>query len=251
MRLRALPLVERPIDRRRRLRHGQTRCEHVGARASVRADPAERPAGGAGCGTPRDEQPARSDSTSSFASAWPPGHPCLGPAWACSWRSTSRPSRAGADGLGIVAGEVHALQTGSLKLPASVGTRCASPIGNQVDGRAAPSYHVHSFAAVPARAEDSLGTAEYGAPFVSAVRKGLVLRHPVPREKSSVAQDLRLLADFARICIAAPALGRLRAWSAAPFDQRRLRLDPTPSRQSPPCASSSAIARSRGLACAS
>ena len=63
---------------------------------------------------------------------------------------------------------------------------------------------MHSFAAVPARAEDVLGTADYGAPFVSAVEKGSFYGVQFHAEKSSAA-GLRLLANFARICIAALA----------------------------------------------
>src|SRR6202030_845243 len=88
---------------------------------------------------------------------------------------------------------------------------------NEVRFRATPSplldglprrcafYHVHSFAAVPERDEDVLGTAEYGEPFVSAVEKGSFYGVQFHAEKSSAA-GLRLLANFARICIAAPAL---------------------------------------------
>jgi glutamine amidotransferase len=121
----------------------------------------------------------------------------------------------GADGLGIVPGEVRALEAGELKLP---------HIGwNEVrfDGAAAAAsgpgarliadlpercafYHVHSFAPVPAQREDVLGTAEYGAPFVTAVQRGSFYGVQFHPEKSSAA-GLRLLANFARICIAAAA----------------------------------------------
>ena len=68
-------------------------------------------------------------------------------------------------------------------------------------------YHVHSFAPVPARAEDVLGTAEYGAPFASAVEKGSFYGVQFHPEKSSAA-GLQLLANFARICAAARSAGR-------------------------------------------
>jgi imidazoleglycerol phosphate synthase glutamine amidotransferase subunit HisH len=60
---------------------------------------------------------------------------------------------------------------------------------------------VHSFAPVPARAEHVLGTAEYGAPFVTAVEKGSFYGVQFHPEKSSAA-GLRLLANFAGICVA-------------------------------------------------
>jgi glutamine amidotransferase len=58
---------------------------------------------------------------------------------------------------------------------------------------------------VPAREQDVLGVAEYGAPFVSAVEKGSFYGVQFHPEKSSAA-GLRMLANFARICIDAPAL---------------------------------------------
>ncbi len=57
---------------------------------------------------------------------------------------------------------------------------------------------------MPADDEDVLGTAEYGGPFVSAVQRGSFYGVQFHPEKSSAA-GLRLLANFARICIAAAA----------------------------------------------
>jgi glutamine amidotransferase len=112
----------------------------------------------------------------------------------------------GADGLGIIAGEVHALQADGLKLP-HIGwnevsfSNGGSPLIADLPSSCA-FYHVHSFAAVPTRREDVLGTAEYGAPFVTAVEKGSFYGVQFHAEKSSAA-GLRLLANFARICISA------------------------------------------------
>lgn len=114
----------------------------------------------------------------------------------------------GADGLGIVPGEVRALDTGKLKLP-HIGwnevrfTRPDSPLVADLPSTCA-FYHVHSFAPVPAVEDDILGVAEYGAPFVSAVRHGSFYGVQFHPEKSSAA-GLRLLANFARICIDATA----------------------------------------------
>jgi imidazole glycerol-phosphate synthase subunit HisH len=112
----------------------------------------------------------------------------------------------GADGLGLIEGEVHPLRAGGLKLP-HIGwnevrfTRPQSPLLAGLPSECA-FYHVHSLAAVPAREQDVLGTAEYGAPFVTAVEKGSFYGVQFPAEKSSSA-GLRLLANFARICVAA------------------------------------------------
>ena len=66
---------------------------------------------------------------------------------------------------------------------------------------------MHSFAPVPAREQDVLGTADYGAPFVTAVEKGSFYGVQFHPEKSSAA-GLRLLANFARICVARRAGSR-------------------------------------------
>jgi imidazole glycerol-phosphate synthase subunit HisH len=114
----------------------------------------------------------------------------------------------GGAGLGIVPGEVRALEAGELKLP-HIGwnevsfAKPASALVADLPSRCA-FYHVHSFAPRPADAEDVLGTAEYGAPFVTAVQRGSFYGVQFHPEKSSAA-GLRLLANFARICIAAGA----------------------------------------------
>ncbi len=113
----------------------------------------------------------------------------------------------GADGLGLVAGEVRELRAGELKLPHigwnEVRFRGQEPLRAGLPERSA-FYHVHSFAPVPAREQDVLGTAEYGEPFVTAVACGSFYGVQFHPEKSSAA-GLRLLANFARICLAARA----------------------------------------------
>jgi glutamine amidotransferase len=135
------------------------------------------------------------------------GTPVLGICLGMQLAFDSSTEMGGAAGLGIVAGEVHALQPGALKLPHigwnEVSFAKASPLVADLPSRCA-FYHVHSFAPVPALARDSLGTAEYGAPFVSAVQSGSFYGVQFHPEKSSAA-GLRLLANFARICIEAAA----------------------------------------------
>jgi imidazole glycerol-phosphate synthase subunit HisH len=114
----------------------------------------------------------------------------------------------GSDGLGILAGEVRLLPAGSLKLP-HIGwnevrfTKPGSRLVAELPPRCA-FYHVHSFAPVPAGAGDVLGTADYGAPFATAVERGSFYGVQFHPEKSSAA-GLRLLANFARICVEAGA----------------------------------------------
>lgn len=136
------------------------------------------------------------------------GTPVLGICLGMQLAFDSSTERGGAAGLGIVAGEVRALEAGSLKLP-HIGwnevtfTKAGSPLLAELPRRCA-FYHVHSFAPVPALEEDALGIADYGAPFVSAVQSGSFYGVQFHPEKSSAA-GLRLLANFARICIEARA----------------------------------------------
>jgi glutamine amidotransferase len=136
----------------------------------------------------------------------------------------------GAAGLGIVPGDVRALAASpassrhgegeprALKLP-HIGwnevrfTQPRSPLVADLPHSCA-FYHVHSLAPVPADDSDVLGVADYGAPFVSAVQRGSFYGVQFHPEKSSAA-GLRLLANFARICIAATS-GNIR--HATPAD---------------------------------
>jgi glutamine amidotransferase len=134
------------------------------------------------------------------------GTPVLGICLGMQLAFDSSTELGGAAGLGIVPGEVRALEPGELKLP-HIGwnevrfTQPGSPLVADLPGSCA-FYHVHSFAPVPAEEQDVLGVAEYGAPFVSAVQRGSFYGVQFHPEKSSAA-GLRLLANFARICIAA------------------------------------------------
>jgi glutamine amidotransferase len=125
----------------------------------------------------------------------------------------------GADGLGLIAGEVRPLDAGELKLP-HIGWNEVSFNGRRsalLDGLP-PScafYHVHSFAPVPAREQDVLGTATYGAPFVSAVEAGSFYGVQFHPEKSSAA-GLHLLANFVRICEVSLSRGATRGERARP-----------------------------------
>ncbi|MGO9321290.1 MAG: imidazole glycerol phosphate synthase subunit HisH [Solirubrobacteraceae bacterium] len=142
------------------------------------------------------------------------GIPVLGICLGMQIAFDSSTEQGGAAGLGIVPGEVRALDHGELKLP-HIGwnevrfTQPDSPLVADLPSSCA-FYHVHSFAPVPADERDVLGIAEYGAPFVSAVQRGCFYGVQFHPEKSSAA-GLRLLANFARICIAAdPARGAAR-----------------------------------------
>jgi glutamine amidotransferase len=185
--------------------------EHVGATATVTSDPTRlRAADGLvvpGVGAfPRAMENLRELGLDELlrervAAGTPVLGVCLGMQLAFE-RSTEL---GGSEGLGIVAGEVRALQAGSLKLP-HIGwnevrfARPGSPLLADLPSRCA-FYHVHSFAPVPASERDVLGTADYGAPFATAVQRGSFYGVQFHPEKSSAA-GLRLLANFARICLA-------------------------------------------------
>jgi glutamine amidotransferase len=108
----------------------------------------------------------------------------------------------GAEGLGLLAGEVRRLDAPGLKLPhigwSEVRWRCATPLAA---GLPDPSYlyHVHSFAPHPADDEAVLATADYGRPFAAVVGQGNVYGTQSHPEKSS-AHGLALLKNFTRLC---------------------------------------------------
>jgi len=140
------------------------------------------------------------------------GTPVLGICLGMQLAFDSSSELGGAAGLGIVRGEVRALDARGHKLPhigwneVSFTAREPSQPGAallaELPQRCA-FYHVHSFAPVPAVQEDVLGTADYGAQFVTAVQHGSFYGVQFHPEKSSAA-GLRMLANFARICAAAP-----------------------------------------------
>jgi len=183
--------------------------EHVGARTIVTNDPAQlRAAAGLvvpGVGAfPRAMDNLRELGLDELlhervASQTPVLGVCLGMQLAFD----SSTEQGGTAGLGIIAGEVRALQPGGLKLP-HIGWNEVSFVNARSQllqdlPQECAFYHVHSYAPVPAHEQDVLGTAEYGSPFVSAVEHGSFYGVQFHPEKSSAA-GLRLLANFARIC---------------------------------------------------
>jgi glutamine amidotransferase len=112
----------------------------------------------------------------------------------------------GAEGLGLMAGEVDVLDAPGLKIP-HIGW---SPVRWEKESRLTegiesetPFYLVHSFAPHP-EPGDLLGTAAYGTRFACAAERDNVFGVQFHPEKSSAA-GLRLLSNFAGICAAVPA----------------------------------------------
>ena len=110
----------------------------------------------------------------------------------------------GAEGLGVLSGEVRALEAPGLKIPQigwnAVGWRRPSAITADLPQPCA-FYHVHSFAAVPSDPRTVVGTATYGADFASVVAHENVFGVQFHPEKSGPA-GLRLLEAFAGVCAA-------------------------------------------------
>lgn len=220
------PLVEEPVEiavldygmgNRRSV---EKALEHVGARATITRDHgALRAAAGLvvpGVGAfPRAMENLRSLGLDELIrERVAGGTPVLGICLGMQLAFDGSEEMGGAEGLGIVPGQVRVLRARGLKLP-HIGwnevsfTAPASPLIAGLPSRCA-FYHVHSFAPEPAAPEDVLGTAEYGAQFVTAVERGSFFGVQFHPEKSSAA-GLRLLANFARICVAAGASAELRS----------------------------------------
>ena len=108
----------------------------------------------------------------------------------------------GADGLGLIEGEVTALASRGLKVPHIgwnfVERRRDSWLLAGLGERTA-FYHVHSFAARPRHDQDVVGVARYGEEFVSAVERGTLAGVQFHPEKSGPA-GLRVLENFVALC---------------------------------------------------
>jgi glutamine amidotransferase len=212
------PLAEEPVEiavldygmgNRRSV---EKALEHVGARAIVSSEPARlRAAAGLavpGVGAfPRAMERLRELGLDELLrERLAAGTPVLGICLGMQLAFERSSEQGGSEGLGVLAGEVRQLDAGGEKLP-HIGwsevrfAKPRSPLLAGLPSRAA-FYHVHSYAPVPANAEDVLGTAEYGGPFATAVERGSFYGVQFHPEKSSAA-GLRLLANFARICVAA------------------------------------------------
>jgi glutamine amidotransferase len=108
----------------------------------------------------------------------------------------------GADGLGLLPGEVVPLDARGLKLP-HIGwneVRWARPsVLSEGLPDPTPFYHVHSFVPVPSDDGVALGISDYGTEFASVVGRGNVYGTQFHPEKSS-RDGIALLANFVRAC---------------------------------------------------
>lgn len=194
------------------LRSVEKALEHVGARATIGADPeAVRAAEGLvlpGVGAfPRAMERIRATGLDELlAERAEAGTPILGICLGMQLLFERSEELGGAEGLGLLPGEVTLLDAPGLKVPnigwAPVRWERESRLTTGIESET-PFYLVHSYVARPG-GDDTLGTAEYGERFVCAAERGNVFGVQFHPEKSSAA-GLRLLANFAGICAKAPA----------------------------------------------
>jgi imidazole glycerol-phosphate synthase subunit HisH len=131
------------------------------------------------------------------------GVPVLGLCLGMQLLFESSTEHEGAAGLGLLPGDVTALQ--APKVP-HIGWNLVtfeqpSALTDGL-GDAAAFYHVHSLACRPAEAGDVVGRGEYGERFVSIVERHNVMGVQFHPEKSS-RDGLALLRNFMRVGVAA------------------------------------------------
>jgi len=194
------------------LRSVQKAFEHVGASVRVSSDASEaRSADGLvlpGVGAfPKAMQRVRELGFDALvAERLEEGIPMLGICLGLQLLFDSSTELGGGEGLGLLSGEVTAIEAGELKVPhigwSPVHWEQPSALSDGIED-GTPFYFVHSFAPRPA-ADQLLGSAEYGERFACAAQRGLLFGVQFHPEKSSAA-GLRLLSNFAGICARAPA----------------------------------------------
>ena len=133
------------------------------------------------------------------------GVPVLGICLGLQLLFTRSSENEGADGLGLLAGEVGPLQ--APKLP-HIGWNLVTfereSALTEGLGEAAAFYHVHSFACRPTDVADVVGESEYGERFVSVVERDNVMAAQFHPEKSST-DGLLMLKNFAALAAAVVA----------------------------------------------
>jgi glutamine amidotransferase len=195
------------------LRSVEKALERVGADASITADPTVVRAAdgvilpGVGAFPAAMRRVRELELDALVAERLHAGRPVLGICLGLQLLLERSTEQGGAEGLGLIGGEVTGLDARGRKLPHIGWERVRWERTSELtEGLATqtPFYFVHSFGVRPADASDVLGTAEWGERFVCAVAHPPLYGVQFHPEKSSAA-GLRLLANFARICASVPA----------------------------------------------
>jgi glutamine amidotransferase len=198
------------------LRSVQKALERVGAHAALTSDPSAATAAdglvlpGVGAFPAAMRRVRELEFDGLLAERVKFGTPVLGICLGLQLLFERSTEQGGADGLGLVPGEVTALDARGLKVP-HIGWEPVrwERLSELTDGLATetPFYFVHSFGVRPDDQEDVLATAEWGERFACAIAKPPLYGVQFHPEKSSAA-GLQLLANFTRI-VAAGARDRL------------------------------------------
>jgi glutamine amidotransferase len=135
------------------------------------------------------------------------GMPLFGSCMGMQLLFESSEEHGGADGLGLLHGEVRKLKADGLNLP-HIGWNEVSWVREHAlhDGLPDPSYlyHVHTFAPHPTDEDVVIGRAEYGEQFATVVGRDNIFGAQSHPEKSST-HGLALLANFTKLCRQVPA----------------------------------------------
>jgi glutamine amidotransferase len=129
------------------------------------------------------------------------GCPILGVCLGMQLLFSSSTELGGAEGLGLLDGDVVALEVDGLKLPHIGWAALEIERGSALTDGIEPGttfYFVHSFVARPTEPE-LLGSAAYGGRFAAVAGRDRVFGAQFHPEKSSAA-GLRMLSNFARLC---------------------------------------------------
>ncbi len=197
--------------------------EHVGARATITADPGllGRADGlvlpGVGA-FPKGMANLRERGLDRVLhSRVADGTPLLGVCLGMQMLFDSSVELEPAAGLGLIPGEVTPLAGQGRRLPHigwnTVRLERACPLTDGLGPGEVPFYHVHSYAARPRDPADVVASAEYGERFATIVQRGIVFGVQFHPEKSS-RDGLALLARFVEIVAAKRAAGRAAATAA-------------------------------------
>ena len=191
------------------LRSVEKALEHVGVRAPIvsdaeaahAADGLILPGVGAFPEAMRQIRAARYDELiPEFLAS---GKPVLGICLGMQVLFESSSEHEGSWGLGLLQGRVDALDAGDLKVPQlgwnEVRWTRSSPL---VDGlpKSGYFYFANSYSARVVSSDDLLGESDYGAKFTAVVERPPLYGAQFHPEKSST-HGLRLLANFAKICL--------------------------------------------------